>query len=87
MKLKLPIILIINYFSIFIYSQELQNIETQEITVKKSFTPKVSNTKKIKSKMFNILIFYNFEGTILSKFPGFPGTAPFTTKIFSSLFT
>ena len=51
MKLKLLVLFILNYFSIFIYSQELKNIETQEITVKKSFNPKVSKTKKIKSKI------------------------------------
>ena len=51
MKLKLLVLFILNYFSIFIYSQELKNIETQEITVKKSFNPKVSKAKKIKSKI------------------------------------
>ena len=51
MKLKLFVFLILNYFSVLIYSQESQNIETQEITVKKSFNPKVSKTEKIKSKI------------------------------------
>jgi len=51
MKLKLSVLFIFNFFSILIYSQKSEDIETQEITVKKSFNPKVEIAKKIKSKI------------------------------------
>ena len=51
MKLKLSLFFIFNFFSILIYSQKVEDIETQEITVKKSFNPKVQIAKKIKSKI------------------------------------
>jgi len=51
MRFKLFFILVLNYVFGFIYSQNSQNIETQEITVKKSFIPKVSIKEKIKSKI------------------------------------
>ena len=51
MRLKLFTFFLLNFFLVFIYSQEVDNIETQEITVEKSFNPKVSISKKIKSKI------------------------------------
>ena len=51
MKLKLFILFVLNLFSILVYSQKSVDIETQEVTVKKSFNPKVNIAKKIKSKI------------------------------------
>ena len=51
MKLKLFLLFTVNFFSILVYSQEAEDIQTQEITVKKSFNPKVEIAKKIKSKI------------------------------------
>jgi len=51
MKLKLFLLFTVNFFSILIYSQKAEDIQTQEITVKKSFNPKVEIAKKIKSKI------------------------------------
>ena len=51
MKLKLFLLFTVNFFSILIYSQKAEDIQTQEITVEKSFNPKVEIAKKIKSKI------------------------------------
>ena len=51
MKLKLSVLFIFYFFSILIYSQKPEDIETQEITIEKSFNPKVQIAKKIKSKI------------------------------------
>ena len=51
MKLKLFVLFIFNFFSIYSYSQKAEGIETQEVTIKKSFNPKVQVAKKIKSKI------------------------------------
>ena len=51
MYLKLFLFVFLNFIPFFIYSQEVKGIETQEITVKKSYIPKISNAKKIKTKI------------------------------------
>ncbi len=51
MYLKLLLFISLSFFSFFIYSQKQNDIGTQEITVKKSFAPKVSNAKKIKTRI------------------------------------
>ena len=51
MKLKLFVLFILNFFSIYSYSQKTEGIEIQEVTVEKSFNPKVQVAKKIKSKI------------------------------------
>ena len=51
MKLKLLLLLILGFFSCFVYPQKVDSIEKEEITVKKSFVPKIPAAKKIKSKI------------------------------------
>ena len=51
MKLKLLLLLILGFFSCFVYSQKVESIKKEEITVKKSFVPKIPAAKKIKSKI------------------------------------
>ena len=51
MKLKLLLLFILGFFSCFVYSQKVESIKKEEITVKKSFVPKIPAAKKIKSKI------------------------------------
>ena len=51
MKLKLLLLFILGFFSCFVYSQKVESIKNEEITVKKSFVPKIPTAKKIKSKI------------------------------------
>ena len=51
MKLKLLLLFISSFFSCFVYSQKGESIKNEEITVKKSFVPKIPTAKKIKSKI------------------------------------
>tara|TARA_X000000950_G_scaffold7923_1_gene8722 strand:- start:15632 stop:17383 length:1752 start_codon:yes stop_codon:yes gene_type:complete len=51
MKLKLLLLFTIGFFSCFVYSQKVESIKKEEITVKKSFVPKIPAAKKIKSKI------------------------------------
>ena len=51
MKFKLFILFNVIFFSSVLHSQKVENIENQEITVKKSFNPKVPIAKKIKTKI------------------------------------
>ena len=51
MKLKLLLLFILGFFSCFVYSQKAESIKKEEITVKKSFVPKIPAAKKIKSKI------------------------------------
>ena len=51
MKLKLLLLFILGFFSCFVYSQKVGSIKNEEITVKKSFVPKIPTAKKIKSKI------------------------------------
>ena len=49
--MKLKLLFILGFFSCFVYSQKVESIEKEEITVKKSFVPKIPAAKKIKSKI------------------------------------
>ena len=51
MKFKLFILFNVIFFSSVLHSQKVENIENQEITVEKSFNPKVPIAKKIKTKI------------------------------------
>ena len=51
MKLKLLLLFILGFFSCFVYSQKVESIKNEEITVEKSFVPKIPTAKKIKSKI------------------------------------
>ena len=46
MKLKLLLLFILGFFSCFVYSQKVESIKKEEITVKKSFVPKIPYCKK-----------------------------------------
>ena len=49
--MKLKLLFILGFFSCFVYSQKVESIKKEEITVKKSFVPKIPAAKKIKSKI------------------------------------
>ena len=49
--MKLKLLFILGFFSCFVYSQKVESIKKEEITVKKSFVPKIPTAKKIKSKI------------------------------------
>ena len=51
MKLELLLLFVLGFFSCFVYSQKVESIKKEEITVKKSFVPKIPAAKKIKSKI------------------------------------
>ena len=51
MKLELLLLFVLGFFSCFVYSQKAESIKKEEITVKKSFVPKIPAAKKIKSKI------------------------------------
>ena len=51
MKLELLLLFVLGFFSCFVYSQKVESIKKEEITVKKSFVPKTPAAKKIKSKI------------------------------------
>ena len=49
--MKLKLLFILGFFSCFVYSQKVESIKNEEITVEKSFVPKIPTAKKIKSKI------------------------------------